>query len=107
MSRKSRCAKAEKPACWSTTGVNKWSLAAGSQGIINPPALEETTHRLGELTALGWVARNVTDPEKNFGLSPDNLEITVELKDGDDVFHGIRHGAFVRAHRAGRRHARR
>ena len=51
-------------------GVNKWSLAAGSQGIINPPALEETTHRLGELTALGWVARNVTDPEKNFGLNP-------------------------------------
>jgi hypothetical protein len=62
--------------------VNKWSLAAGSQGIINPPALEETTHRLGELTALGWVARNVTEPEK-FGLAPDNLEITVELKNGD------------------------
>jgi hypothetical protein len=63
-------------------GVNKWSLAAGSQGIINPPALEETTHRLGELTALGWVARNVTEPEK-FGLAPDSLEITVELKTGE------------------------
>jgi hypothetical protein len=63
-------------------GVNKWSLAAGSQGIINPPALEETTHRLGELTALGWVARNVTEPEK-FGLASDNLEITVELKSGE------------------------
>ncbi len=63
-------------------GVNKWSLAAGSQGIINPPALEETTHRLGELTALGWIAHNVTEPEK-FGLAPDNLEITVELKTGE------------------------
>jgi Domain of unknown function (DUF4340) len=63
-------------------GANKWSLAAGSQGIINPPALEETAHRLGELTALGWVAHNLTDPEKNFGLYPDNLEITVELKTG-------------------------
>jgi hypothetical protein len=63
-------------------GQNKWSLAAGSQGIINPPALEETTHRLGELTVPGWVGRNVTDPEK-FGLSQDNLEITVELKDGE------------------------
>jgi nucleoid-associated protein YgaU len=64
-------------------GPNKWSLAPGSQGIINPPALEETTHRLGELSALGWVARNVTEPEKNYGLNPDNLEITVELKSGE------------------------
>ena len=63
-------------------GVNKWSLAAGSQGIINPPALEETAHRLGELTAAGWVGRNVTEPEK-YGLAPDNLEITVELKNGE------------------------
>jgi hypothetical protein len=63
-------------------GPNKWSLAAGSQGIINPPAIEETTHRLGELTALGWVARNVTEPEK-FGLAPDSLEIIVQLKNGE------------------------
>jgi len=65
-------------------GVNKWSLAAGSQGIINPPALEETTHRLGELTGLAWIGRNVTEPEK-FGLAPDNLEITVELKSGEKL----------------------
>jgi hypothetical protein len=63
-------------------GLNKWSFAAGSQGIINPPALEETAHRLGELTADGWVGRNVMQPEK-FGLNPDNLEITVELKAGE------------------------
>jgi hypothetical protein len=63
-------------------GVNKWSLAPGSQGIINPPALEETAHRLGELAAVGWVGANVTEPEK-FGLKADNLEITVELKSGE------------------------
>jgi hypothetical protein len=63
-------------------GPNKWSLAAGSQGIINPPALEETTHRLGELTVPGWVGCNVTEPDK-FGLAPDNLEILVELKNGE------------------------
>ena len=57
-------------------------FAPGSQGIINPPAIEETTHRLGELTALGWVARNVTEPEK-FGLAPDSLEIIVQLKNGE------------------------
>jgi len=62
-------------------GANKWSLAPGSQGIINPPALEETAHRLGELTVAGWVGRNVTDLEP-YGLKPENLSVTVELKDG-------------------------
>jgi hypothetical protein len=63
-------------------GANKWSLAPGSQGMIYPPEIEESMHRLGELTALGWVGRNVTEPEK-IGLAPDNLEITVELKSGE------------------------
>jgi hypothetical protein len=62
-------------------GANKWSLAPGSQGIINPPAIEETAHRLGELTAVGWVGRNVTDPEA-FGFKSENLSLTVELKSG-------------------------
>jgi hypothetical protein len=61
------------------TGPNKWSLAAGSQGIINPPAIEETAHRFGGLTAAGWVGRNVTEPEK-FGLNTNNLQIVIELK---------------------------
>ena len=64
------------------TGENKWSFAAGSQGIINPPAVEEAVHRLGGLTAAGWVARNITAPEK-YGLNPGNLTLTVELKSGD------------------------
>ncbi|MGO8836067.1 MAG: DUF4340 domain-containing protein [Limisphaerales bacterium] len=63
------------------TGPNKWSLAPGSQGMINPLAIEETAHRLGELTAAGWVARNVTEPEK-FGLKPESLSLTIELKNG-------------------------
>jgi hypothetical protein len=62
--------------------VNKWSLAPGSQGMVNPPALEETTHRLGELTAAGWLAHTVTEPEK-YGLTTNNLQITVELKNGE------------------------
>lgn len=63
-------------------GPNKWSLAPGSQGIINPPAIEETVHRFGELTTDGWIARNLTGPEK-FGFKPDNLQIVFELKTGE------------------------
>jgi hypothetical protein len=63
-------------------GLNQWSLAPGSQGIINPPALEETAYRLGKLTAYYWVGRNITEPEK-FGLNTNNLQITVELKNGE------------------------
>ena len=61
------------------TGPNKWSLAPGSQGIINPPAIEEVTHRFGELAAAAWLARDVTEPQK-FGFKPGNLSITIELK---------------------------
>jgi len=64
-------------------GPNKWSLAPGSQGIINPPAIEESTHRLGDLVAAGWVGRNITEPEKNYGLNTNNLQITFELKNGE------------------------
>jgi hypothetical protein len=62
-------------------GANQWSLGPGSQGIIIPAAIEETAHRFGELTATAWLARNVTDPQK-FGLKPENLSITLELKNG-------------------------
>jgi hypothetical protein len=62
-------------------GVNLWNLAEGSQGMINPPALEETAHRLGQLTALGWMGRNIPDSEG--GFNPGNLQIIVELKSGE------------------------
>ena len=65
-------------------GENKWSLAPGSQGIINPPAIEETMHRLGSLAAAGWVGRNITDSKK-YGLDQGNLSITVELKSGEKL----------------------
>jgi hypothetical protein len=62
-------------------GANKWSLAAGSQGIINPPAIEETAHRFGGLAAAGWVGRNLTEPER-LGFNTNNLQIVIELKNG-------------------------
>jgi Domain of unknown function (DUF4340) len=65
------------------TGENKWSLAAG-QGVINPPAIEETAHRLGELTAAGWVGHDITAPEK-YGLNTNNLSLAVQLKSGEKL----------------------
>jgi hypothetical protein len=64
-------------------GLNQWSLAPGSQGSIEPPALEETTYRLGKLTAYYWLGRNITKPEEYYGLDTNNLQITVELRNGE------------------------
>ena len=64
------------------TGDNAWSLAPGSQGIIDPLAVEETVHRLSGLTAVGWVANNLSDPEK-FGFSTNNLSMAIDLKTGE------------------------
>ena len=66
------------------TGDNKWSLGPNSQGMINPPAIEESIHRLGELTAVGWVAHHAIEAEK-YGLNPNNLAITLELKTGEKL----------------------
>jgi Domain of unknown function (DUF4340) len=63
-------------------GVNQWALAANSQGTINPPAIEETAHRFGQLTAAYWLGRNLTDPERTYGLNTNNLQVTFELKNG-------------------------
>lgn len=62
-------------------GLNKWSLATGSQGVINPPAIEEVAHDLGTMAAVAWWARGVDNPA-DYGLKPDNLSITTTLKNG-------------------------
>lgn len=62
-------------------GLNQWSLAPGSQGIIIPAAIEETAHQFGKLAAAAWLARNPAEPQK-FGLKPGNLNISLELKNG-------------------------
>jgi hypothetical protein len=62
-------------------GTNDWSIAAGSQGIIVPQAVEETVHRLGDLNVLFWVGRKFTDAD--IGLTPNSQSVTVELKTGE------------------------
>ncbi len=64
------------------TGTNAWSLAPGSQGLINPPAVEETIHRLGELTSFGWIGRKFDDAA-DMGLTTNSLSVTIEFKSGE------------------------
>ncbi len=63
------------------SGRNLWSLAAGSPGQVYPPTIEETAHQLGDLAAIGWVARKITKPEL-FGVTTNSLQLVLELKNG-------------------------
>jgi len=64
------------------TGVNHWSLAPGSTGLIDPKAIEDTVQQLGGLTAAGWIGRKFT---KDIGLNTNNLSIAIELKSGEKL----------------------
>jgi hypothetical protein len=63
-------------------GTNQWAFAAGSQGIINDFAIEETAHRLGELEADRWVEQGDQNRAR-YGFKPGGYRITVELKNGE------------------------
>jgi hypothetical protein len=62
-------------------GDHNWSLAPGSQGIINDVAVEETVQGLGKLSAHMWVSGNETN-RAAYGLTPESLQITLEFKNG-------------------------
>lgn len=62
-------------------GLNQWSLAPGSQGIVDAFAVEEAVHRLGQLQAVIWTEWDQGDVAK-YGLDEDSVSLTVELKDG-------------------------
>ena len=64
------------------TGRNQWSLAPGSQGMIDPKSIEQTVEQLANLTAENWIPSNLAAPEK-YGFFPDNLQVTIELKTGE------------------------
>ena len=65
------------------TGTNAWAFGAGSQGIINNGAVEETIYRLGLVDASAWVGRGDEDtPIYGFGGTNTNMIVSVELKNG-------------------------
>lgn len=62
-------------------GTNSWTLAPGSQGIINSFAIEETAHGFGELSATFWVERGAKDLTR-YGITTNSLTLTFELRNG-------------------------
>ena len=58
------------------------SLAPGSQGILNPFALDEALFRLGQLSSKAWVACGKIDPAQ-FGFSDPPHKLSIQLNSGD------------------------
>ena len=62
-------------------GPHLWSLAPGSQGIVDDLATEETVRGLVEASAVAWVARG-ENQRSRYGFTDTNLQLTLELKTG-------------------------
>lgn len=63
-------------------GPHNWSLALGSQGTLEDLAVEETVSGLCQLTAAAWAAHGAPDRAR-YGLTDKDLQITLELKNGE------------------------
>ena len=63
-------------------GPNDWSLAPGSQGLINVLAVEEAVRALCQLTAVAWMARG-DESRIRYGFTDKDQRVTLELKNGD------------------------
>jgi hypothetical protein len=62
-------------------GPYEWSLAPGSQGIIEAVAVEETVRGVAQVAAAAWTARGEQAPAQ-FGITEQSLQVALELKDG-------------------------
>ena len=63
-------------------GPHNWSLAPGSQGVINVLAVEEAVRGLCQLAAVAWIARG-DENRTRYGFTDKDQRITLELKNGD------------------------
>jgi hypothetical protein len=59
--------------------TGEWSLAPGSQGIINTFAIEELMYRLGDLRAVSWLARG-EESRSPYGFTDNAHKLTIELR---------------------------
>lgn len=65
-------------------GAFDWSLAAGSQGVINVVGVEEAVRGLCRLAAVTWIGRGTQDRAR-YGFRDDDDRITLEAKNGDKL----------------------
>jgi hypothetical protein len=68
-------------------GVKTWALASGSQGIMDEilsAQIEETMHRLGDLTATFWVQYGGANLDA-YGFRETAYRLVIELNSGDKL----------------------
>lgn len=65
------------------SGTNSWSLASGSQGVINTSAIESGVRDFAQLDATAWSAHGPAAQDARFGITPASLAITFETKAGE------------------------
>jgi len=63
-------------------GAHDWALAPGSQGIINPLAIEETVKMITHLEAHRWIGTG-QEARSRCGFGAADYELTLELGSGD------------------------
>ena len=63
-------------------GPHDWTLAPGSQGIIDDLAIEETARGLSQLSAAEWIAVG-HEFRPAYGFATNGWSITLELKNGE------------------------
>jgi hypothetical protein len=63
-------------------GPHDWSLAQGSQGVIDGLAVEETVRELCQLSAVTWVGRGAADRAR-FGFNDNSHQVMLEMKNGE------------------------
>lgn len=64
------------------SGDGLWKLGPGSQGIINPFAMEEAMYHLGQLFARAWVVPEEGKPAA-FGFGETGARLSIQLDTGD------------------------
>ncbi len=63
-------------------GDHQWALAPGSQGIVEPVAVEETLLSLVDLSAIAWIGRAVSNLTA-YGFTTNDQRVTLEFKNGE------------------------
>lgn len=59
--------------------AGEWIIAPEMQGFVNPFALEETLHRMGELRAYWWSGRG-QEPDDRYGFKEVNHQVQIDVQ---------------------------